>query len=184
MPNAGLSRECEELSQHKLLAAKGFFSALPRFLLFPGNRGAQIFLSLTNAPAFDYDNKANLINSAVNEIASWIHTAEQHDRLLHQHAVHSQSAVDPVILSQLLPYLNDWNVSGYDPYVSDLIWSMDDSACQLFAVSLSLFCFSLSLYLFSLSGFCLLLCFFCFSCLTCPPSLSLFFSLSPIRSNA
>ena len=41
MPNAGLSRECEELSQHKLLAAKGFFSALPRFLLFPGNRGAQ-----------------------------------------------------------------------------------------------------------------------------------------------
>ena len=41
MPNAGLSRGCEELSQHKLLAAKGFFSALPRFLLFPGNRGAQ-----------------------------------------------------------------------------------------------------------------------------------------------
>ena len=41
MPNAGLSRECEELSQHKLLAAKGFFSALPRFHLFPGNRGAQ-----------------------------------------------------------------------------------------------------------------------------------------------
>ena len=37
----GLSRECEELSQHKLLAAKGFFSALPRLLLFPGNRGAQ-----------------------------------------------------------------------------------------------------------------------------------------------
>ena len=41
MPNAGLSRECEELSQHKLLAAKVFFSALPRLLLFPGNRGAQ-----------------------------------------------------------------------------------------------------------------------------------------------
>ena len=42
MPNAGFSRECEEFSQHKLLAAKGFFSALPRFLLFPGNRGAQV----------------------------------------------------------------------------------------------------------------------------------------------
>ena len=44
MPNAGLSRECEELSQHKLPAAKGFFSALPRFFLFPGNRGAQLTL--------------------------------------------------------------------------------------------------------------------------------------------
>ena len=42
MPNSGLSRECEELSQHKLLATKDFFSALPRFLLFPGNRGAQL----------------------------------------------------------------------------------------------------------------------------------------------
>ena len=47
MPNPGLSRECEELSQHKLLAAKGFFSALPRFLLFPGNRGAQKYLEIS-----------------------------------------------------------------------------------------------------------------------------------------
>ena len=48
MPNAGLSRECEDLSQHKLLATKGFFSALPRFLLFPGNRGAQCHTSISN----------------------------------------------------------------------------------------------------------------------------------------
>ena len=40
MPNG--SREHEELSQHKLLTKRFFFSALPRFLLFPGNRGAQI----------------------------------------------------------------------------------------------------------------------------------------------
>ena len=32
---------CEEASQQKRVATKGFFSALPRFLLFPGNRGAQ-----------------------------------------------------------------------------------------------------------------------------------------------
>ena len=58
MPNAGLSRECEELSQHKLLAAKGFFSALPRFLLFPGNRGAQMLTSsaLGSLPAGSSEN--------------------------------------------------------------------------------------------------------------------------------
>ena len=44
MPKAGRSRECEDLSQHKLPAAKRFFSALPRFLLFPGNWGDQNIL--------------------------------------------------------------------------------------------------------------------------------------------
>ena len=39
MPNAGLSRECEPLSQHKLPAAKSLVSALPWFLLFPGSSG-------------------------------------------------------------------------------------------------------------------------------------------------
>ena len=33
-----------------------------------------------------------------------------------------------MIISQLLLYLDDWNVSHYDPYVSDFIWSMDDSS--------------------------------------------------------
>ena len=41
-------------------------------------------------------------------------------------SVHPHSSMDPVILSQL-PYLDDWNMSSYDPYVSDFIWSMDDS---------------------------------------------------------
>ena len=50
MPNAGPSRECEEWSQHKLVDAKGVFSALPRFLLFPGNRGAQLWEPLFHAP--------------------------------------------------------------------------------------------------------------------------------------
>ena len=121
------------------------------------------FLSLTSAPEFDYDNKANLINSAVSslgeqlqqkqddEIALWIHATEQDDHLFQQHefaqkaceqtggeirmtgfrfdnsSVHPQSTMDPVILSQLLSYLDDWNMSGYGPYVSDFIWSMDDS---------------------------------------------------------
>ena len=40
-PTLGFLGESEEVSQQKKLAAKGFLSALPRFLLFPGNRGAQ-----------------------------------------------------------------------------------------------------------------------------------------------
>ena len=58
----------------------------------------------------------------------WRHASEQEEALsLWTFRFSPQNQMDPVILSRLLPYLDNWNMSCFDPYVSDLVWSMDDS---------------------------------------------------------
>ena len=42
-------------------------------------------------------------------------------------SIRPQAQMDPVMLSHLLPYLDDWNMGFFDPCVSDFTWSMDDS---------------------------------------------------------